>query len=65
MVKKNKLTQVAARIGGALGKADRKAHKVVAAKALAKKELQDIARQIEGLKRQLERTTKHLKHALR
>lgn len=65
MAKKSKLTQVAVRIGGALGKADRKAHKVVAAKALAKKELQDIARQIEGLKRQLERTTKHLKHALR
>ncbi|MGB2590477.1 MAG: hypothetical protein WBG02_19340 [Candidatus Acidiferrum sp.] len=64
MARKSKLTQVAVRIGGALGKADRKAHKVVLAKALAKKELQDISRQVEALKRQLERTAKHLKRAL-
>lgn len=65
MAKKNRLTQVAVKIGGALGKADRRAHKVVQAKALAKKELQDISRQVEALKRQLEKTAKHLKRALR
>ncbi|MGB7282497.1 MAG: hypothetical protein WBE13_09570 [Candidatus Acidiferrum sp.] len=64
MAKKSKLTQVAARIGGAIGKADRKAHKVVKAKALAKKELQAISKQVDALKRQLEKTAKHLKRAL-
>ncbi|MGC1414411.1 MAG: hypothetical protein WA817_03970 [Candidatus Acidiferrum sp.] len=64
MAKKNKLTQVAAKIGGAIGKADRKAHKVVAAGAVAKKELQAISKQVDALKRQLEKTTKHLKRAL-
>ncbi|MGC2529437.1 MAG: hypothetical protein WA639_16930 [Candidatus Acidiferrum sp.] len=65
MAKKNKLTQVAEKIGGVIGKADRKAHKVVAAGAVAKKELEAISKQVDALKRQLEKTTKHLKHALR
>jgi seryl-tRNA synthetase len=65
MAKKNKLSQVASRIGGAIGRADRKAHKVVAAGAVAKKELQAISKQVDALKRQLEKTTKHLKRALR
>jgi hypothetical protein len=65
MAKKNKLTQVAVKIGTAMGKADRTAHKVVKAGGLAKKELEDISKQIEGLKRQLQKTTKRLKSALR
>lgn len=64
MAKKNNLTRVAASIGGAFGKADRKAHKVVAAGALAKKELLAISKQVDELKRQLEKTTRHLKRAL-
>jgi polyhydroxyalkanoate synthesis regulator phasin len=64
MAKKSKLTQVAASIGGAFGKADRKAHKVVQAGSLAKKELQAISKQVDALKRQLAKTTKRLKHAL-
>ncbi|MFI5098796.1 MAG: hypothetical protein WCE50_06305 [Candidatus Acidiferrum sp.] len=64
MAKKSKLTRVAASIGGAFGKADRKAHKVVQAGTLAKKELQAISKQVDALKRQLEKTTKHLKRAL-
>lgn len=64
MAKKSKLTQVAARIGGTIGKADRKAHKVVEAGAVAKQELLEIAKQVGALKRQLEKTTKRLKHAL-
>ena len=61
---KNKLAKVAAKIGGAIGKADRKAHKVVEAGALAKQELQAIAKQVGALKRQLDQTTKRLKRAL-
>ena len=64
MAKKSKLNQVAAKIGGALGKADRKAHQVVRAGTLAKKELQDITKQVDALKRQLAKTSKRLKHAL-
>jgi uncharacterized coiled-coil DUF342 family protein len=65
MAKKNKLAKVASQIGGAIGKADRKAHKVVAAGSVAKEELQAIAKQVGALKRQLDKTTKRLKHALR
>jgi hypothetical protein len=65
MAKKSKLTQVAVKIGAAMGKADRTAHKVAKAGLLAKKELEDISKQVEGLKRQLQKTTKRLKSALR
>jgi hypothetical protein len=65
MAKKSKLTQVAVRIGSAMGKADRTAHKVAKAGVLAKKELEDISKQVEGLKRQLLKTTKRLQKALR
>ncbi len=64
MAKKTKLTQVAEKIGGTIGKADRKAHKVVEAGALAKEELLEIAKQVGALKHQLEKTTKRLKRAL-
>ena len=62
---RNRLTRVAVRIGKAVGKADRKAHQVAAAGLVAKKELDEIAKQVEGLKKQLLRTTKRLKAALR
>jgi hypothetical protein len=62
---KDRLTRVAVRIGKAVGKADRKAHQVAAAGLVAKKELEAIAKQVEGLKKQLLRTTKRLKVALR
>lgn len=64
MAKKNRLAQVAVRIGTAVGKADRKAHQIVKAGGLAKKELADIAKQVDALKRQLQKTTKRLKRAL-
>jgi ribonuclease HII len=62
---KDRLTRVAVRIGKAVGKADRKAHQVAAAGLVAKKELEAIAKQVEELKKQLLRTTKRLKVALR
>jgi len=64
VAKKSKLTQVAVRIGYAMGRADRKAHQVAKAGVLAKKELQDISKQVDALKRQLLKTTTRLKKAL-
>jgi len=64
MAKKSKLTQVAVKIGTAMGKADRKVQKVARAGSLAKKELDDIAKQVDALKRQLQKTAKRLKRAL-
>jgi ribosomal protein S9 len=65
MAKKTKLTQVAVKIGGAMGKADRAAHKVAKAGLVAREELDDISKQIDALKRQLQKTTKRLRDALR
>ncbi len=64
MAKKSKLTQVAVKIGSAMGKADRKVQKVAKAGTIAKKELDDISKQVDALKRQLQKTAKRLKRAL-
>ncbi len=64
MAKKNKLTRVAERIGSVVGRADRKAHQVAKAGVLAKKELEDISKQVDALKRQLRKTSKRLRAAL-
>jgi seryl-tRNA synthetase len=64
MAKKSKLNQVAVRIGAAMGRADRKAHQVAQAGVLAKKELRAISKQVDVLKRQLQKTTKRLRNAL-
>jgi hypothetical protein len=48
-----------------MGKADRKAHQVTKAGLVAKEELEEIAKQVEILKRQLQKTTKRLKQTLR
>lgn len=64
MAKKSRLTRVAVGIGAAVGKADRTAHKVANAGVLAKKELKHISKQIDALKRQLQKTTKRLRKAL-
>jgi len=47
-----------------MGKADRKVQKVRRAGSLAKKELDDIAKQVDALKYQLQKTAKRLKRAL-
>jgi hypothetical protein len=64
MAKNNRLRKTAMKIGAAMGKADRAAHKVARAGVLAKSELEDISKQIDALKRQLLKTTKRLKKAL-
>jgi hypothetical protein len=65
MAKNSKLNQAAVRIGAAMGKADRTAHKVAKAGVVARKELAAISKQVEALKQQLQKATKRLKHALR
>jgi len=65
MAKNSKLTQAAVKIGAAMGKADRTAHKVARAGVVAKKELAAISKQVEALKKQLLKTTKRLQSALR
>lgn len=61
---KNRLKYAAKKIGAAIGKADRTAHKVARAGVLAKSELDDISKQVDALKKQLVRTSKKLKKAL-
>jgi len=61
---KNRLKTAAHKIGAAIGKADRTAHKVAKAGVIAKGELDDIAKQVEALRKQLVKTTKKLKKAL-
>jgi len=65
MTKKTKLTQAAEKIGAVVGRADRTAHQVARAGVVAKKDLAAISKQVEALKKQLQKTTKRLKHALR
>jgi len=48
-----------------MGKADRTAHKIAKAGGVAKAELDDISEQIDALKRQLQKTSKRLRAALR
>jgi predicted nucleic acid-binding Zn-ribbon protein len=64
MAKNTRLKKAAMTIGAAMGKADRTAHKVANAGVVAKKELAEISKQVEALKRQLQKTTKRLKKAL-
>ena len=64
MAKKDRITQVSAKVGAALGKAERKARKFVAAGDVAKEELKAISKQVDELKKQLAKTTKRLQKAL-
>jgi seryl-tRNA synthetase len=62
---KSRLTKVAEGIGGAIGRADRTAHKVAKAGQVAKKELEELSKEVESLKKRLQKATKRLQHALR
>jgi hypothetical protein len=68
MAKNDRLKEVSVKVGTALGKANREAHikakKVSEASKVAKEELQDISKQVEALKKQLDKTAKRLKSAL-
>jgi len=65
MAKKDRLKEVSVKIGTAMGKADKQARKFKKAGAVAKEELQAISKQIDEMKKQLSKTTKRLKNALR
>jgi hypothetical protein len=69
MAKKNKLRDAAVKIGSAVGKVDGTAHKAVhkAAKAahVAKLELVDLTKQVGALKKQLKKSSKRVKSALK
>jgi hypothetical protein len=65
MAKKDRLTDVSVKIGTALGKADKRARKFLAAGDVAREDLQEISKQVEELKSQLAKTTERLKKALR
>lgn len=64
MAKKSKLTAAAEKIGTAIGKADRKTQKIARAGQVAKEEFRELRNQVKALKRQLEKTSERLKHAL-
>jgi hypothetical protein len=65
MRKNDRISRAAARVGAVVGRAEGTARKIAKAGVMAKEELEDISKQIEGLKKQLLKTTKRLKHALR
>ena len=65
MPKKDKLTDVSVKIGTALGKADKRARKFLAAGDIAMEELQKISKLVEELKKHLTKTTERLNKALR
>lgn len=68
MAKENRMKEVSVKIGRALGKADKQAHiqarKLSAAGKVTKEELEEIAKHVEALKKQLAKTTKRLKNVL-
>jgi hypothetical protein len=64
MAKKSKLTRAAVKIGAAVGRADRTAHKVARAGLIARGELAAISKQVDALKRQLQKTGRKLKRSL-
>ena len=61
---RNRFKSAAKKIGAAMGKADRTAHKVARAGVVAREELIQLSKQVESLKRQVQKTTKRLKNAL-
>ena len=65
MAKKNRFSNAARKIGAAMGRAEGTAHKFAKAGVVARKELDEITKQVNQLKRQLEKTAKRLKHALK
>ena len=69
MANKNRLKRAAVKIGTAVGRADSRAHqaahKVAKAAKAAEKELNALGKQVDALKRQLQKSTKRLRRALR
>ena len=68
MAKPDRIKRVSVKIGKALGKAEKQAYvqgrKLSAAGKVTKEELEEIAKHVEALKKQLAKTTQRLKKAL-
>jgi hypothetical protein len=66
---KNRLRDAAVKIGSAVGRVDGKAHKAALKAAQAahvtRQELIDLSKQVDALKRQLKKSTKRLRSALK
>jgi hypothetical protein len=62
MAKKNKLRDAAVKIGSAVGRVDGTARK---AARVAKQELTEMTKQVGAVKKQLKKSTKKLKSALK
>lgn len=65
MARKSRFSEAASKIGAAVGRADRTAHKLARAGVIAKKELEGISKEVESLKRRLQKSAKRLKKAMR
>jgi hypothetical protein len=69
MAKKNGLKDAAVKIGSAVGRVDAKAHnaahKAARAAHVAKQELVQLGKQVDALKRQLQKSSKRLRSALK
>ena len=62
MASKNKFKDVAVKIGSTVGRADGKAHKAV---QVARQELIELEKQVGALKKQLAKSSKNLRAALK
>jgi predicted nucleic acid-binding Zn-ribbon protein len=65
MAKKSTLKDAAVRIGGALGTADRAAHKAVNAVHVTRQELADLQNQVADLAKQLQKASTRIRKALK
>lgn len=69
MANRNRLRNAAVKIGSAVGKVDGAAHraalKAAQAAHIAREELMDLEKQVDALKKQLAKSTKRLKSALK
>jgi hypothetical protein len=69
MTKNNIFRNAAVKIGSAAGKVDgtahRTAHRAAKAAHVARHELTELSKQVDALKRQLQKSTKRLKSALK
>jgi hypothetical protein len=64
MARSNRLKRAAVRIGKAVGRADRTAHKVAKAAKVATEEISELKKKVESLSRDLKKSGDRLRRAL-
>ena len=65
MARKTKLKAAAVKIGATVGRAERTVHKVGKAAQIAREELAELTKQIRALGRELKKTSKRMRRAVR